>query len=121
MNGRWVPGNRFTLLENGEEFYPRAFEVIAAARKEVILETFILFDDPVGRQLQAALLEAAGRGTQVDVTVDALQIERAMHRVGELGRVDRHTAAALALRVRVAVTRHAIIIAGCRSGLGRSF
>ncbi len=70
MNSRWVPGNRFTLLENGEEFYPRAFEVIAAARKEVILETFILFDDPVGRQLQAALLEAAGRGTQVDVTVD---------------------------------------------------
>jgi cardiolipin synthase len=46
------------------------FEVIAAATKEVILETFILFDDKVGRQLHAALLKAAGQGAQVDVTVD---------------------------------------------------
>ena len=70
MSGRWVAGNRFRLLENGEEFYPRAFEVIAAARREVLLETFILFDDKVGRQLHAALLQAASQGAQVDVTVD---------------------------------------------------
>lgn len=67
---RWVDGNRVTLLENGEAFYPRAFEVIAAARKEVLLETFILFDDKVGRQLREALIEAARRGAQVDVTID---------------------------------------------------
>lgn len=70
MSGRWVGGNRFRLLENGEEFYPRAFEVIAAARKEVILETFILFDDKVGKQLHAALLKAVNQGAKVDVTVD---------------------------------------------------
>ena len=70
MSGRWVAGNRFRLLENGEEFYPRAFEVIAAARREVLLETFILFDDKVGRQLHGALLQAASQGAQVDVTVD---------------------------------------------------
>jgi cardiolipin synthase len=67
---RWVHGNRIRLLENGEEFYPRAFEAIAAARREVLLETFILFDDKVGRQLQAALCQAARNGAQVDVTVD---------------------------------------------------
>ena len=70
MSGRWVPGNRIRLLENGEEFYPRAFEVIRSARKEVLLETFILFDDKVGHQLHAALIEAATRGAQVDVTID---------------------------------------------------
>lgn len=70
MSSRWVSGNRFRLLENGEAFFPRAFEAIAAARKEVLIETFILFDDKVGRQLHAALLKAASQGAQVDLTVD---------------------------------------------------
>lgn len=70
MNSRWVPGNRITLLENGEGYYPRVFDAIAAAEKEVLLETFILFDDRVGRDLQQALLRAAARGAEVHVLVD---------------------------------------------------
>ncbi|MDP2074079.1 cardiolipin synthase ClsB [Hydrogenophaga sp.] len=70
MNSHWVPGNHFKLLENGEGYYPRVFEVIAAAEREVLLETFILFDDKVGRQLQQALLAAAGRGAEVHVLID---------------------------------------------------
>lgn len=70
MRGRWVPGNKFTLLENGEDFFPRVFECIAAAEREVLLETFILFEDKVGKALQQALLTAARRGVQVDVTID---------------------------------------------------
>ncbi|WP_096698352.1 cardiolipin synthase ClsB [Polaromonas sp. AER18D-145] len=70
MNGRWVAGNRFTLLENGEGFFPRVFECIAAAEHEVLLETFILFEDKVGQALQKALLTAAGRGVQIDITID---------------------------------------------------
>jgi len=70
MNTHWVPGNRITLLENGEGFYPRVFDSIGAAEHEVLLETFILFDDKVGRELQQALLRAAGRGARVDVLVD---------------------------------------------------
>jgi cardiolipin synthase A/B len=66
----WLPGNAFRVLENGEEFYPRVFECIANAEREVILETFILFDDKVGRQLHAALTTAACRGVQVEVTID---------------------------------------------------
>lgn len=69
-NSRWVPGNRLTLLENGEQYYPRAFEVIAGASREVLLETFILFDDKVGRALQQALLSAAARGAEVHMLVD---------------------------------------------------
>lgn len=70
MNSRWIPGNRFALLENGEEYYPRVFEAISKAKNEVLLETFILFDDKVGRQLHAALLSAAQCGAEVHVLVD---------------------------------------------------
>jgi cardiolipin synthase len=67
---RWVGGNRFQLLENGEAFFPRVFESIAGARHEVVLETFILFEDKVGLALHAALLAAASRGVQIDLTID---------------------------------------------------
>ena len=67
---KWIQGNDIRLLENGEEFFPAVFEAIKGAQKEVVLETFILFEDKVGLQLHAALLEAANRGVQVDVTID---------------------------------------------------
>jgi cardiolipin synthase len=70
VNSHWVPGNRITLLENGEEYYPRVFDAISGAEHEVLLETFILFNDKVGCDLQRALLQAAERGAEVHVLVD---------------------------------------------------
>ena len=70
MNTRWTEGNAIRLLENGEEFFPRVFDCIANATREVVLETFILFEDKVGLQLHRALMTAARRGVQVDITVD---------------------------------------------------
>jgi cardiolipin synthase len=70
MERRWIAGNDITLLENGEGFFPRVFACIANARREVLIETFILFEDKVGLQLQEALIAAARRGAQVDITVD---------------------------------------------------
>jgi cardiolipin synthase len=67
---RWARGNRVRLLENGEEFFPAVFEAVAAAEREVLIETFILFEDKVGLALHAAVLQAARRGVQVDITVD---------------------------------------------------
>lgn len=67
---RWISGNQFRLLENGEQFFPRVFECIAAAEHEVVLETFILFEDKVGLALHAALLQAAARQVQIDITID---------------------------------------------------
>jgi cardiolipin synthase A/B len=67
---RWIEGNAIGLLENGEEFFPRVFACIANAREEIVLETFILFEDKVGLQLHQALVTAARRGVQVDVTID---------------------------------------------------
>jgi cardiolipin synthase len=70
MNGRWIEGNDIRLLENGEEFFPRVFACIANATQEVIVETFILFEDKVGLQLHQTLVAAARRGVQVDLTID---------------------------------------------------
>jgi cardiolipin synthase len=70
MRLEWTTGNRLEVLENGEQYYPRVFEAIAGARREVLLETFILFDDPVGRQLQQALIQAARNGADVQVLID---------------------------------------------------
>jgi len=66
----WTRGNRLQLLENGEAFFPRVFEAIRHAQAEVLLETFLWFEDVVGRQLMEALVDAAGRGVRVQVTVD---------------------------------------------------
>jgi len=66
----WVDGNSVELLINGEAFYPRVFDAIGQAREEVLLETFIIFDDKVGQQLQRALIEAASRGVRVEVVAD---------------------------------------------------
>ena len=71
MNGRgWLKGNAVELLENGEEFFPRVFEAIGEAQREVIVETFILFDDKVGQGLHAALRAAAQRGVKADLIID---------------------------------------------------
>jgi len=70
MKHAWVSGNRVSLLINGDAYFPRVFECIAAAEHEVLLETFILFEDKVGLALHAALLSAARRGVQIDITID---------------------------------------------------
>ena len=70
MTYGWTSGNALQLLENGEEFFPAVFEAIRNAEHRVVLETFIVFEDIVGNELQQVLIEAAMRGVEIDVTVD---------------------------------------------------
>jgi cardiolipin synthase len=70
MRSHWIAGNTVELLENGEEFFPRVFGLIAKAEREVIVETFILFEDQVGFSLRDALVSAASRGAKVDLMID---------------------------------------------------
>ena len=70
MNYNWREGNQVQLLINGEQYYPRVFECIRAAQREVLIETFIIFEDKVGNELQQVLIEAARRGVRVELTVD---------------------------------------------------
>ncbi|AKE96803.1 cardiolipin synthase ClsB [Cronobacter sakazakii] len=70
MKTTWRDGNHIELLENGDEFYPAVFDAIDKARSKVILETFIWFDDNVGRQLHDVILNAARRGVSIEVLLD---------------------------------------------------
>ncbi|OAI86273.1 cardiolipin synthase ClsB [Pseudomonas putida] len=70
MSTEWRAENEVQLLINGEEYYPSAFEAIRQAREEVLLETFIIYEDKVGLELQQVLIEAARRGVRVQVLVD---------------------------------------------------
>jgi cardiolipin synthase len=67
---RWIGGNRVRLLESGEQFFPRVFEAIAGAKREVLIETFILFEDEVGLELHRVLVDVARRGVEVHLTID---------------------------------------------------
>lgn len=68
--GIWRNGNKVELLENGEEFFPRVFKAVNAAKRQVLIETFIVDDDEVGRELQRTLIAAARRGVDTTLTVD---------------------------------------------------
>ena len=76
----YVPGEQPRMAElvklntNESPFgpSPRVFEAILSARSEVIIETFILFEDTVGRELHAAMRAAAQRGVKVDLMIDGL-------------------------------------------------
>ncbi|MCK0538394.1 cardiolipin synthase ClsB [Alcanivorax quisquiliarum] len=70
MTEQWREGNEVRLLTNGEEFFPTVFRSIRSARREVLIETFILFDDEVGQALKEALLRAAHRGARVELLAD---------------------------------------------------
>ena len=70
MNFSWRDGNQLRLLENGDQFFPRVSAAIQRAERTLVLETFILFEDQVGKALHRDLLMAARRGVQVEVMVD---------------------------------------------------
>lgn len=67
---QFVPGNRLTLLRNGEQYFPALVEAIDAATSEVWLETYIYHDDETGSLVTDALARAAARGVRVHVLID---------------------------------------------------
>ena len=57
----WHGGNQLELLENGEAYFPKVFDAMREAQREILLETFILFEDKVGHELKGILIDAAQR------------------------------------------------------------
>jgi phosphatidylserine/phosphatidylglycerophosphate/cardiolipin synthase-like enzyme len=55
------------LLENGDNYYPAVFAAIDSAQQKVILETFIWFEDDVGK-LHACCCRP--RGVKIEVLLD---------------------------------------------------
>jgi len=66
----WQSGNQIELLENGEAYFPKVFDAMRQAQREILLETFILFEDKVGHELLDILVDAARRGVKVVASLD---------------------------------------------------
>jgi cardiolipin synthase A/B len=66
-----LPGNRIDPLLNGEEAYPAMLEAIQHARQTVSFVTYIFDRDEVGTAFAHALGEAARRGVEVRMLIDA--------------------------------------------------
>jgi len=67
---RPIPGNRVTLLFDGPEVYPAMLERIAAARRWVHFDNYIIRSDATGRRFADALIERARAGVAVRVLTD---------------------------------------------------
>jgi cardiolipin synthase len=94
MSARRSGGHAIELLENGEEYFPAVFAAIEAAQHEVLIETFIVFEDKVGMELHAVLLRAAARGVRIDLLVDGF---------GSADLSDEYTSTLTAVGVRLRV------------------
>ena len=70
MAAEFIAGNRLTLLDSGAEFFPALLAAINTAQRGVHLESYIFADDPTGRAVAGALVEAARRGVAVRLLVD---------------------------------------------------
>ena len=64
-------GNRFTLLGDGREFFTHMLDAIAASRRYVLAEFYLAESGAVADAFIAALAQAAARGVQVCVLLDA--------------------------------------------------
>ena len=59
-----------SLLIDGKEAFPEILRCIDAAQKSISINMFIWRDDAIGNRIAAAVLAAAQRGVQVDISVD---------------------------------------------------
>jgi cardiolipin synthase len=91
LSPRNLSRNRAELLSGGAEAFPQMLEAIAGARREVLLESYIIGDDPTGRAFLDALADAARRGCEVRLIGDGvgcLMLPDA--RLAELSRAGGH-------------------------------
>ncbi len=61
---------KFSLLIDGKEAFPEILRCIESAERSIRINMFIWRDDAIGNRIAAAVLGAADRGVQVDISVD---------------------------------------------------
>ncbi len=64
-------GNSVVLLQDGATAYPAIFSALAAATDHINLESYIIEDDEVGRQLSDLLLQKRAQGVHVNLVYDS--------------------------------------------------
>lgn len=66
-----LPGNQIQPLLNGDQAYPAMLDAIAGAKQSITLSTYIFDRDEAGLAFARALGDAARRGVEVRVLIDA--------------------------------------------------
>ena len=69
---RLLGGNAVLPLAGGDEAYPAMLQAIRDASHAVAMQSYIFDNDPIGREMAQALIEAHERGVQVRVLIDAI-------------------------------------------------
>ncbi|MBK9132075.1 MAG: cardiolipin synthase B [Gammaproteobacteria bacterium] len=67
-----VAGNEVRLLSDARENYPAWLTAIAAARRHIHFESYIIHDDAIGYEFAAALIRKAQAGVRVRLVYDWL-------------------------------------------------
>ncbi len=67
-----LANNRVRLLINGEATFSAIFQAIEQAREAVLVQSFIVHDDKLGRRLQQLLIRKAAEGVQVYLLYDSI-------------------------------------------------
>ena len=65
-------GDEYKILVNGDQIFPAMLEAIRAAQRRISFETYIFDRGQIAEAFTTALAEAAGRGVQVRLIVDAM-------------------------------------------------
>jgi len=67
-----LPGNKVTVLQNGEEIFPAMLEGIRSAQDTITFENFLLHEGEISSAFAEALVERARAGVKVHFLQDAL-------------------------------------------------
>jgi cardiolipin synthase len=65
-------GNRLTVLQNGDAFYPAMLEAIGNAQASITIEAYIYWHGEVGLEFARALADRARAGVEVKILLDAI-------------------------------------------------
>ena len=68
----FLPGNKLTILNDGDEFYPAMLDAIAAAEFSITIEAYIYWAGEIGVQFAEALAAKAASGVRVKILLDAV-------------------------------------------------
>lgn len=66
-----LPGNKITILQNGDEIFPAMLEGIRSATRTITFENFLLKEGKVWREFAQALAERAHAGVKVHFLQDS--------------------------------------------------
>jgi cardiolipin synthase len=68
----FMPGNRLTILNNGDEFFPAMLDAIRAAEVSITIEAYIYWAGDIGREFAEALAAKASSGVRVKILLDSV-------------------------------------------------